>query len=235
MALDIRSISKLLKEGFSEASPMRVDPTEREQLGEAITQQLARIEGVETKSYHYMSEADRARLVCTFSLAEASSSYYYATKNAFGLVLDEHDILILKTAHRDIQAIVSDVDEIIQLVMQIKRRLARRQAQKAKRDKVRDLKTQAIIAQVKQLAKAEQFDFMTRTDSQKLKLFVKLSDRDAIEIHIPFTQFQQILPQLRATIASLRELHNSGLRFNITTSTGKGRYWRAEWVSHQSL
>ncbi len=233
MALDIRSINKLLKEGFGEASPMRVDPAEREQLGAAITQQLARIEGVDHKSYHYMSEAEKSRLVCTFSLMDPDSRYFYTSRNNFRLVLDDHDVLTLKTERYGSQAIVSDVDEIIQFVMHVKQRLVRRQAQKVKREKVRDLKAQAIIAQVRQLAKAEQFDFVTQTDTQKLKLFVKLSDREAIEIHIPFTQFQQILPQLRTTIASLRELHTSGLRFNIAPI--QGRLWRAKWVSHQSL
>ncbi len=199
---------------------MLVDPAEREQLGEAITQQLARIEGVDTKSYHYMSEAEKSRLVCTFSITDRESRYFYTSRNNFRLVLDENNILTLKTERRDSQVIVSDVEEIIQFVMQCKQRLARRQALKARREKVRDLKAQAIIAQVKQLAKAEQFDFMTETDHQKLKLFVKLSDRDSIEIHIPFKQFQEILPQLRTTIASLRELHAGGLHFKITSGKG---------------
>ena len=143
-------------------------------------------------------------------------------------------MLTLKTQRHDSQVVVSDIHEIVQFITHIKQRMARRQAQKAKRNKIRDLKAQAIIAQVKQLAKEDQFDFMTATDSQKLKLYVKLSDRDAIEIHIPFSKFQQILPQLRTTIASLRELHASGLRFKIT-SGNIGRYWRPEWISHQSL
>ncbi|ETX07372.1 hypothetical protein [Candidatus Entotheonella palauensis] len=233
MALDIRSINKLMKEGFDEASPMHVDPAERESLGEKITQQLTRIEGVDTKAYHYMSEAEKSRLVCTFSIADPDSRYFYMSRNNFRLVLDESNVLTLKTERHGSQAIVSDIDEIPPFVMQIKQRLARRQAQRVKREKIRDLKAQAIIAQVKQLAKTEQFDFMTQTDSQKLKLFVKLSDRDSIEIHIPFNQFQTSLPQLRTTITSLRELHASGLRFKITS--GQGRLWRAAWVSHQSL
>jgi len=95
------------------------------------------------------------------------------------------------------------------------------------------LKAQAIIAQVKQLAKAERFDFMTDMDSQKLKLFVKLSERHSIELHIPFKQFEQMLPQLRAAIVALRELHVSGIRFKIVSR--RALPWRQSWVSHKSL
>ncbi len=233
MALDIRSINKLLKDAFNETNPIHVNPAEREVLGASITQQLTRIEGVDTKSYQYLPEAERARVVCTFAIPDPDSPSFYRANNNFRLVLDENDLITLKTERRGSQARVSDVDEVTQFIMQVKQRLTRRQAQRVKRQKIRDLKAQAIIAQVKQLAKAEQFDFMTQTDSQKLKLFVKLSDRDVLEIHIPFSQFQHILPQLQTTIASLRELHASGLRFNITS--GQGRFWRAEWISHQSL
>ncbi len=233
MALDIRSINKLLKDGFDETAPMRVDPDEREALGASITQELERLESVDTKSYYFLSEVEKARLVCVFAIIDPDSPSYFRSTNNFRLVLDENQVLTLKTERHDSQAMVSQVDEITQFIMQVKQRLARRQAQKAKRNKVRDLKAQAIIAQVKQLAKAEQFDFKTETNSQKLKLYVKLSDRDAIEIHIPFSQFQQTLPQLRTTITSLRDLHASGLRFNITSAPG--RFWRSDWVSHQSL
>ena len=63
--------------------------------------------------------------------------------------------------------------------------------------KVRDLLAQAILAQVRKLATEERFDFMSETDAQKLKLFVKLSDDHAVVLHIPFKEFKQFLPQLR--------------------------------------
>ena len=79
----------------------------------------------------------------------------------------------------------------------------RKRALKAKRGKVRDLLAQAILAQVRKLAKEEKFDFMSETDAQKLNLFVKLSDDHAVVLHIPFKDFKQFLPQLRSVIVTL--------------------------------
>jgi hypothetical protein len=234
MSLERRSILKLLKDHFSGVSPMSVDPTARDALADEITQRLARIEGVETNVYQRIPDDEKARLVCTFAIIDTHQSrYYYSSRNDFCLVLDEQQRLLIKHTRDGSQAVVSDVDEIVQFVLHCQQRLARRRALQVKREKIRDLKAQAIIAQVKQLAKAERFDFMTDMDSQKLKLFVKLSERHSIELHIPFKQFEQMLPQLRAAIVALGELHASGIRFKIVSR--RALPWRQSWVSHKSL
>ena len=74
---------------------------------------------------------------------------------------------------------------------------------------------------------------MSESDAQKLKLYVRLSDEYAIELHIPFREFKQILPQLRSAIVTLRQLYQSGLRFHIVGR--RALPWRQTWVTHQSL
>jgi predicted metal-dependent peptidase len=59
------------------------------------------------------------------------------------------------------------------------------------------------------------FDFMSESDAQKLKRYVRLSNEHAIELHIPFRDFKQVMPQLRSAIVGLRQLYQSGLRFHI--------------------
>ncbi len=233
MSLASRSIHKLLKEDFGGASPLLVDPATRDTLVDEITQRLDRIEGVDTKVYLFMPDDEKARLLCTFAVIDPHQPYYYSSRNDFRLVLDEQRALLIQHGRNGGQAVVSDVDEIVQFVSHCQQRLARRRALQAKRKKIRDLQAQAIIAQVKQMAKAERFDFMTETDRQKLKLFVKLSANHSIELHIPFKQFEHMLPQLRATIVSLRELHASGIRFKIVGR--RALPWRQSWVSHESL
>jgi hypothetical protein len=233
MSLNSRSINKLLKEACRGTRPMTVEPAAREQLGNAITRQLERIEGVETKVYHYLPEAEKSRLVCAFSVLDPEPRYYYASRNDFFLLLDENSTLTIRPARDSVQAVVSSPDEIVQFILHCKQRLARRRALKAKREKVRELRAQAIIAQVKQLAKEDKFDFMTATDSQKLRLFVKLSNHHCLELHIPLQQFQQMLPHLRGAIASLRQLYENGWRFNVTSN--RALSWQQSWVSHASL
>jgi len=233
MALDSRSIKKLLHEHFNGDHPMRVAEAEREALGDTIRKRLATIENVDIQRYHYVSEQEKARLVCTFAVTEPGSQRYSYTSNTFTL-FTENDALTIAHGYRGGErASVSDPDEIVAFVLHCKQRLARRQALQAKRDKVRHFQAQAIIAQVQQLAKEEQFDFMTETDRHKLKLFVKLSDSHCLELHVPFKRFQAMLPQLRTMIVSLRTLYASGMSFNIVSHGALP--WGQNWIAHTAL
>ena len=233
MALDSRSIKKLLHEHFSGAYPMRVAEAECEVLGDTIRKRLATIEDVDIQRYRYVSEQEKIHLVCTFAVTEPGSQRYSYTSNSFTL-FTEHDVLTIAHGYRGSErASVSDPDEVIAFVLHCKQRLARRQALQARRDKVRYFQAQAIIAQVQQLAKEEQFDFMTETDRQKLKLFVKLSDSHCVELHVPFKRFQAMLPQLRTMIVALRALYASGMTFKIVSH--RALPWRQNWIVHTAL
>lgn len=148
-------------------------------------------------------------------------------------MVDDQGRLTINETHSGDSALVSDLDEVIRFIEHCKERTERQKALKAQRGKVRDLLAQAILAQVRKVAKEERFDFMSETDAQKLNLFVKLSDDHAIVLHIPFKEFKQFLPQLRSVIVTLRQLYQNGIRFQIV---GRGALpWRKSWVSHESL
>jgi predicted transcriptional regulator len=122
---------------------------------------------------------------------------------------------------------------VVALVQAFLQRVDRQKAQAAKRQKQKDLKVQAILAQVRKIAKEDQFDFATEVDSVKLKLIIRLSDKDDyFAILIPFNQFKEVLPKLRTAIQALRETYNSGVRF--TTHLKRG-YRRSNWTRHQDL
>ena len=128
---------------------------------------------------------------------------------------------------------MSDLDEVVRFAGHCNERIGRQKALKAQRGKVRDLLAQAILAQVKKVAKEERFEFMSETDAQKLKLFVKLSDEHAVVLHIPFKDFKKFLPQLRSVIVTLRQLYQNGIRFQIVGHGGLP--WRKSWVTHENL
>jgi predicted RNase H-like nuclease len=65
---------------------------------------------------------------------------------------------------------------VVALVQAFLQRVDRQKAQAAKRQKQKDLKVQAILAQVRKMAKEDRFDFATEVDSVKLKLIIRLSD-----------------------------------------------------------
>jgi len=233
MALQRRTIQKLLREDFAGTRPLVVDPAEREKLGADIKGRLERFEGVDTKDYGYVRDEEKPRLVCSFSIIDSEAYYYYGARNSFRLLLDDAGRLTLQQTYSGDAALVSDLDEIVRFVRHCKQRLERHKALRAKRGKVRELLAQAILAHVRKLAKEERFDFMSETDAQKLNLFVKLSDEHAVVLHIPFKEFKQFLPQLRSAIVTLRQLYQGGIRFQIVSQRGLPS--RKSWVTHQSL
>ena len=233
MGLQSRTIQKLFREDFPGATPLVVATTEREKLGADLKARLERFHEVDTKDYGYVRQEEKPRVVCSFSISDPEQPHYYGGRTSFRLLLDDGARLTIKEDHSGDSALVSELDEVVRFVQHCKQRLERQKALKAKRRKVRDLLAQAILAQVRKLAKEERFDFMSETDEQKLNLFVKLSEEHAVVLYIPFKEFKQFLPQLRSVIVTLRQLYQNGIRFRIVGRAGLP--WRKSWVTHENL
>ncbi len=229
MSLPVQTVRKLLRDHFSGADPIRLTPGEREELGETLRRRLGGFDGVDNDRNAYVNPADKDRLVLRFSIDDPDESRYY-NRTDFRLLRGDGGELVIRGDYGD-EAKVSSLDELDGLILACQERLRRRQALAAKRRKVRGFKAQAIIARVKKLAAELEFDFMTRTDTQKLKLFVRLSDDRAVELHIPFSKFEEVLPDLRSAIGSLLELHATGIGFKVAGRSGWG--WGMEWISHR--
>jgi hypothetical protein len=232
MGLQRRTIQKLLREDFPGTNPLVVAAGKREKVGADLKARLERLEGVDTNSSVWMRDEEKRRFVCSFSVADPSEPSHYYRRDSFRLFLDETRRLTIKDRYGT-AALVSALDEVVQFVRDCKQRLERHKALRAKRGKVRELFAQAILAHVRKLAKEERFDFMSETDTQKLNLFVKLSDEHAVVLYIPFKEFKEFLPQLRSMIVSLRKLYQNGIRFRIVGRCGLPR--RTGWITHESL
>jgi hypothetical protein len=233
MGLQRRTIQKLLREDFPAAKPIVMAGSEREKLSAEIKDRLERIHDLDTKDYAYVRDEEKSRVLYSFSIIDPEPYYYHGGRTAFRLILDDMGRLTIKEAHDGDFALVSDIDEVVRFVGHCNERIGRQKALKAQRGKVRDLLAQAILAQVRKLAKEERFEFMSETDAQKLKLFVKLSDDHAVVLHIPFKDFKRFLPELRSAIVTLRQLYHNGIRFQIV---GRGGLpWRKMWITHENL
>ncbi len=231
MALDYRTIKKFFKEHFKGKNPIKVTSSKRKELAETIKQRLVGLHNVSTEKHrrYYMSKDRVNSLIYTFFINDPTSDGYYSS-NDFNFYVGEQMELTIEGSYSS--AVVSDIDEVLAFISACQERLDRKNAQKRKREKVRDFKAQAIIAQVKKLAKEEKFDFYTQTDTVKLKLYVKLSDKVSIELHIPFKRFQEVLPNLQKAILALKELSASGIKFKVRSPSSYG--WHS-WITHESL
>lgn len=235
MKLPRPTIRKLFREDFSAKSPIIIDRANLLRESKHWQSLLGQIEGVNV-TRHPGDKDSRSKTLCRFTIPEPHTDGQYWRSDELRLEYDEESRLTIHSYRRresNQSAIVSDIDEIKTFVRNVLERYARRHAGAKKREKVRDFKSKAIIAQVKKLAKEEQFDFATTGDTVKLRLFVKLSRQDLMEISVPFKQFEKMLPKLRVTIQSLRDLYAEGLRFKIMPV---GRLpWNIEWIKHETL
>ncbi|MEZ4868023.1 MAG: hypothetical protein R3C14_42235 [Caldilineaceae bacterium] len=233
MAIPNPTLRRLLRERFSGESPLQVTPEARTSLAEQIHQRLAGMNYVETeRTSHYVDQREKDRFVCAFAINEPADRYRYGNSTSFSLKLNERGALTI--AHYSLDALVSSIDEVVAFVTACQEVVERKHAQKQRRQKVRDLKAQAIVAKVKNMAKEDQFDFYTQTDTQKLTLYVRLSDTESVELQVPFSKFEEVLPHLRASIQAVRALHARGIKFKLGQFQPSG--WRSQqWIRHNEL
>lgn len=230
LKLPPQSVRKLFREDFSGRSPLTVDRNDWSGESKRWSTRLRKIDGVHV-THHPGDKDSRSRTLCRFTIPDPESDGQYWRSDELRLSIDDDGRLIIES-YRSREclhaALVSDVDEIKTFVRHVLARYARRHAASKRREKVRAFKTRAILAQVKKLAQKHQFAFASSGDSVKVRLYVKLSDRDLIEIAVPFKQFEKVLPKIGTTVQSLRELHAEGLRLRMMP-IGK-LPWNVQWT-----
>ena len=233
MGLQRRTIQKLLREDFLGANPIIVAAPEREKLVAEIKEKLERIHDLDTKNYSYIRDEEKPRVLYSFMIVDPEPYYYHGGRTTFRLITDDLGRLSIKEVHDGDSALVSDLDEVIRFIGHCNERIGAQEGIEGPARQGARPAAQAILAQVKRVAKEERFEFMSETDAQKLKLFVKLSDEHAVVLHIPFKDFKKFLPQLRSVIVTLRQLYQNGIRFQIVGQGGLP--WRKSWVTHETL
>lgn len=233
MAIPDPTLRRLFREHFSGASPIQVTTEQRAALATQIQQHLTGMKYLQLeRNTYYTDQREKDRFVCAFSINEPVGLRRYVRSTNFTLKANERNQLTI-TSWRN-NALVSSLDEISAFVTACQEAVERKIAQKSRSQKVRDLKAQAIVAQVKKIAKEDKFDFYTRTDTQKLTLYVRLSDKESVEMQIPFPKFEEVLPQLRVSIQSVRELHERGIKFKVSQESPSS--WLGQhWIRHETL
>ena len=228
MSLNCTTVRKLLRESLVGGRPWLLD---REQ-GCALARQLQeQLRGQEHIFVTLLNEREKNRVdLCRVTILDpVSSEYYHWRHTSFELFLDEQQRLHLNCQREPV--LVSEYGEIVSFVTACRERLLRQKAQHSKREKVKNLKTQAVVARVKQLAREEAFDFCIETKERALKLYLKLTERDSLELQVPYKDFEEVIPHLRGAIQSLRALYARRLRFSVRQVSG----YSMDWVHHQSL
>ena len=241
MSMTSRSLQKLLRENISGKKPLSVDPEQARELAEDLLARIEPLAGAQRNDncYHYSRfkvgssvDSPPTNAICCCILLEESSDRWYRDHIHLHLLRSPEQELWVDIGSQRSPAPISDIGEVVALAQAFLQRVEQQKAQATKRQKQKDLKMQAILAQVRKIAKEDGFDFATEVDSVKIKLIIRLSDQDYFAILIPFNRFKEVLPNLRNAIQALRETYDSGVRFKTNLKRG---YRRSDWVRHQDL
>ena len=197
MGLPTSTIKKLFREHFQAAQPWLVADLEREALVADHHPACRRAARREHGSPALLCLGTRAGPPCVLYRPEAAGESVFYRGTSFRLLLNDQGALTIQhDVYRQVTdtALVASVEQLLGFLMACREALERQEALASKRQKVRDLKAQAIVAQVKKLAREEQFDFYTKTDTVKLTLYVKIADDTSLELQIAFKDFARPCP-----------------------------------------
>lgn len=241
MSIRSQTLQKLLRENIPGRNPLSVDPEKARELAEDLLTRVEPLAGAERNDncYHYTrlkgdSSADQppTNAICCCVLLEESGDRWYRDQTHLHLLRSPEQQLWVDLGCERSPNPISDIGEVVALIQAFSQRVEQQKAHTAKRKKQKDLKIQAILAQVRKIAKEDGFDFATEVDTIKLKLIIRMSEQDNLAILIPFNRFKDVLPNLRTAIQALRETYNSGVRFKTNI---KRDYRLSEWIRHQDL
>lgn len=226
------SISKLLKTNFRTKTPWRVEPDNQQEVLDQVQnhiQEWKRLHNNTNKNndYHLQQRGKSLHVSINFNIGQSYS--WHSNLNLIISFNTEHNLII---EYYNDTALLSNLDQLSSFLRNYKLALQQQQAQAVKLQKLRDLKIKAVVARVRQIAKEDGFDYAIDTSPLRIILYVRLDEKKCIKISIPFTQFQDIIPNLRTNIHLMRELNASGINFQTTQSHYA---MRQQWVDHRTI
>jgi hypothetical protein len=232
MSTQTTAIRNLLRTHFTGNAPLCVADHERAAVSETIRRRLAGLSYVahDDKTY-WRSAEEKQNFVCSLWINLPKGRVW----SDFSVTLKCNQAGQLTLSYARETVLVGSVEEVVAFTRACQAIAEQRHGKTKKQEKVRDLKVQAILAQVKKLAREEQFAFYTRTRALKLELYIKLSDQEHVKLTIPFGKFQEAAPLVREAVLKLRELHQTGIRFRLGQRPPFGWYDRDEWIQPEPL
>ncbi len=106
----------------------------------------------------------------------------------------------------------------------VEAREQKKKEKKLKKAKVKSLKNKAIIAKIEEIAREDKFEFIINEMSTKVRLTLKLTKSQKLDIDIPYKDFQNVLQQVRFAIKTILGLRENGVFLQI-----RGYMYEPSW------
>jgi hypothetical protein len=212
--LKTNTLKKIFREHFKGETPIVKYGSEQKVLISEIKQKLRTMKGYTLSNNNSYPRYTKTELeeICLFEILPPSEDY---RNQEFTLQFNEQNQLYIEQWYR-LDSLVYDLEQIYTLFDRMKLEYERLGAVQIKTQKIKGLKHTAIIAKINQIAIEDKFEFrLEKHFATKIKLIVRITDLEKMEIDIPYSKFQETLQNLRFTIQTIRELRKSDITFKI--------------------
>ncbi|OQY11425.1 MAG: hypothetical protein B6I31_04965 [Desulfobacteraceae bacterium 4572_19] len=239
LSLSNSTIIKIFREHFHGEEPIIQHSLEEQiEFISDIKQKLEIMEGIKLlENPYYASYSDSHMRVdknkCYFEVI--SPSKYYEDQK-FYLEFNEKNELLIVDNYRiythvyHLKQMDTFVDKMIQEYKRLAANYLKRENKKIKQEKIKDIKYKAIQAKIHEIAKEDKFKFCMVRYGQYAELTICLGKAEEMKINIPYNKFHDVFESLHTTIQTIRDLRNSGLKFQIRSYMSR-YYDEPNWIT----
>jgi len=221
--LDV-TINKVLKNHLSGIEPLIVTNNEEQlELARVFHEQLANDNDftvAERYFYQYSGNIEKHANI-TFSVKCDSKNIY---ANDMNISFSDKNVLTIRNHGKLFN--IRTFNDLFNLKSAFKKeylladeRYTKITQNEVKRKKIKGIKTKAIFAKIEEIAREEGFEyFIDKEFTNKVKLNIRLTKNDFMELSIPYSNFQDILQNARDTYHSIKKLIDGGIPVKIKYS-----------------
>jgi len=201
-------------EGAAPDPQVRVPgPGQREAL-EALGREIT----PEGASTHIASWNKQDDLVVEISISGLSGYSSYRYREDLHVFFAGEALQIASGYGRADHGPLGGLPHLRRVVGAVRERLHQRLKREQKREKLKKLKERAIATHVEALAARMGLSYALENMHNKVKLAIKLDERNGLFFDIPHGRFQQAIDEMPPIIEAVQEVYARGVRFTIAST-----------------
>ena len=214
MAIHHKKLEKVIAEICENNQPLVIhNATERKQFIESLKEPLSKDKRVRTV---YMGRAQSSKRPSWYDYIDpmihsARRTTYCSPQISF----NEQNELTIGSGTVKKQNYVGGLADIFAVIDALHKLFEQDDKEELKKEKINTLKATSMFGKLKEIAAEDGFEYAIEKKKLFATLMVKLNNRDALNIRVPYKNFQEVMQQVRPIIKSIRELTESGVNFQI--------------------